>query len=234
MRVFARISSEQINHLAALLVIAAITADLLFVGVSVNTVSRWVLILSIMFMVIRIRDPQGIKAAPLVIMWALLAVLVVVTSLKWRISDSSEKSVKQEAGRSEMMQWVRDSQLMGPFLFPLHNPYRGMFDNFQLRTKRPVWVDWKQGAAVMWEPSFYWQWMPRFEEVNSLRTKEEFASYATQKSIPYLVLPRAIGECAPNSDPLFENAYYSVCVVGNNKTAKMESGAGRAVVQDEN
>jgi hypothetical protein len=230
----ANISKRQINYLAALLVIAAITTDFFFVGASVSTIARWMLILSIMFLVIKIKDEQSIKVVPLVIMWTLLAALVVITSLKWRVSDSSEKSVEQKAERSEMMQWVHESQLTGPFLFPIHNPYRGMFDDFQLRTKKPVWVDWKQGAAVMWEPSFYWQWMPRFEEVNALRTKEELADYATRKSIPYIVLPRAIGECAPNFDAIFENRGYSICIVGNNNAYNMESGAGRAVVQGAN
>jgi hypothetical protein len=224
--VFARISSEQTNYLAALLVLAAITANLLFVGVSVSAISRWVLILSIMFLVIRIRDPMGIISSPLLIIWAVLAALVVITSVKWRNSDSSEKSIKQNAERSEMMQWVRESQLSGTFLFPIHSPY-GVFDDFQLRTKKPVWVDWKQGAAVMWEPSFYWQWMSRFEEVNSLRTKDEFAGYATRKGVPYLVLPRAIGECTPDFDALFSNSGYSICVVGNNNVANIESGPGR-------
>jgi len=212
-RGFTAIPFKQVNHLAALLVIAAITADFLSDGVSVSTVARWFLILSIMFIAIRIRDLQGIRAAPLVIMWALLAGLVVITNFGWGTTDSAEKSVKQKEERSEMLQWVRESHLMGPFLFPVHNPYRGIFDYFQLRTRKPVWVDWKQGAAVMWEPSFYWQWMPRFEEVNSLRTRDEFVGYATQKGIPYLVLPRTIGECAPNFEAIFENLGYSICVV---------------------
>ena len=110
-----------------------------------------------------------------------------------------------------MVQWVRESKLNGPFLFPVDSRFRDLFNEFQLVTKKPVWVDWKQGAAVMWEPSFYWQWMPRFEAVKSLKTSEELADYAVRNNIHHIVLPTAIGKCTNDFDTVFENKSFSIC-----------------------
>jgi len=108
-----------------------------------------------------------------------------------------------------MTSWVRDSDLKGPFLIPLAAP----FDEFQLSARKTVWVDWKQGAAIMWEPAFYFQWMPRFREVKALRNSDEFATYAILNHIPYAVLSAADGSCPHRTEVVYRNSNFVVCRV---------------------
>ena len=183
------------------------------VVISLSYFARWILVLSIIIVVIYSNNNKSANKVALRILFSLLTILIIVVTHRWRNSDSPEISVKPKSERAEMMQWVRESKLNGPFLFPVNNLYVNYFNEFQLTTHKPVWVDWKQGAAVMWEPSFYWQWMPRYKEVKSLQTKEDFTGYATRNRIPNLVLPRAIGGCTPDFDVVFQNNDFSVCVV---------------------
>ncbi len=67
------------------------------------------------------------------------------------------------------------------FLVPLDMRLIG----FQNISHRGVWVDLRQGAAVMWEPSFYKQWAARISEQNSLGSVEARLSYACHHSISY-------------------------------------------------
>lgn len=202
----AAISSRDTRGLAALLVVAAIAADLWFVGISVGFMARWALILGVMGAASGATGRRGAGVAAMVAIWGVLAALVVATHVRARSREPAE-----DPARAELMQWVRRSELDGPFLFPVGRAYGQMFDEFQLRTRKPVWVDWKQGAAVMWEPSFYWQWMPRFREVKELRTAEEFAEYAVRRDIPCVVLPKSLGKCTSNADVAFENAAIAIC-----------------------
>lgn len=87
---------------------------------------------------------------------------------------------------AELTSWIRNSRLHGPFLLPMDD--NDHVDYFQLQSRRKVWVDWKQGAAVMWSPAFYWQWSTRLREVSALRTPAEMVSYARAHGIRYVVL----------------------------------------------
>ncbi|MGE4329703.1 hypothetical protein [Diaphorobacter sp.] len=84
-------------------------------------------------------------------------------------------------------------------------------DSLQVLTRVPVWVDWKQGAAVMWEPAFYQRWSTRYQEVRALQQPSEFVAYARQHGIRYIVLRRSRGDCAAGSELLYRNASYQLC-----------------------
>lgn len=204
------ISTTQINYFVTLLVVVAVIADLFHIGISLSTLARWVLVLSIIIAVI-LNNKTFASKVTLSILCSLLAALIITVTHKWKNSNPSETSIKSKTERAEMVQWVRESKLNGPFLFPVDSRFRDLFNEFQLVTKKPVWVDWKQGAAVMWEPSFYWQWMPRFEAVKSLKTSEELADYAVRNNIHHIVLPTAIGKCTNDFDTVFENKSFSIC-----------------------
>ncbi|TNJ39076.1 hypothetical protein FGF66_05745 [Chlorobaculum thiosulfatiphilum] len=91
---------------------------------------------------------------------------------------------------AELTSWIRSSRLHGPFLLPMDD--HDHVDYFQLQSRRKVWVDWKQGAAVMWSPAFYWQWSTRLREVSALRTPGEMVSYARARGIRYVVLHASV------------------------------------------
>jgi hypothetical protein len=84
---------------------------------------------------------------------------------------------------------------------------------FSVNSRRPVWVDWKQGAAVMWDPGFYWTWKPRLEAQRVLGDLAAKIAYARQNNIPFVVVRRS--EAHPGVAPLaFANAQFAVFYTG--------------------
>ena len=62
--------------------------------------------------------------------------------------------------------------------------YSGVFESV---SHRSVWIDFRDGAAVMWSPSYYSEWNRRVAEVNSLGSFATQASYARTNGIGYIV-----------------------------------------------
>ena len=58
---------------------------------------------------------------------------------------------------------------------------------FEFASHRRVWVDWKEGAAVMWSPSYYYIWWPRMSAVVGLGSHDERIDYAQKNGISYVV-----------------------------------------------
>ena len=149
---------------------------------------------------------------------ASLALLNVATLMRWRADGAARRS---EADRPfmKMVGWIRHSSLAGPFLVPVDADHRTRFDEFQLLALRPVWVDWKQGAAVMWEPALYPRWATRYEAVKKLRRADQFLGYAAANRIPYVVLPKDVGSCG-RSRMLYHDEHYSVCALAGEGEAR--------------
>jgi hypothetical protein len=115
----------------------------------------------------------------------------------------------QNRSWNELVAWVNTSNLHGPFLLP--NDDNDHSDYFQLQARKKVWVDWKQGAAVMWSPSFYNQWSHRTTEVSVLHTPEEYMAYAQKNGIHYLVLKSSDGSSPMGIKVLKRTPYYLLC-----------------------
>lgn len=104
--------------------------------------------------------------------------------------------------------FIKDSDIHGIFLLSVGDKNS---DQFQLQAKRKVWVDWKQGAAVMWSPSFYNQWMPRYKEVKNLNTPNEFINYAKAHNIHNVVIKSKDGSCPSSSYLVKSTTSYVLC-----------------------
>lgn len=65
---------------------------------------------------------------------------------------------------------------------------------------RSVWIDFRDGAAVLWSPSYYEQWHRRVAEVNSLDSFAERAAYARANGVGYII---AICDREPSLAPVF-------------------------------
>ena len=104
--------------------------------------------------------------------------------------------------------WIRNSDLHGPFIVPL-DEY--LYEDFTLRTRRPVWVDWKQGAAVMWQPSFYRQWAPRYASVKALSDASGLVAYAREQRVFNLLIRSNAPGCPESSHLRTATLYFSVC-----------------------
>jgi hypothetical protein len=58
---------------------------------------------------------------------------------------------------------------------------------FEAVSHRSVWIDFRNGAAVMWSPSYYEEWQRRVAEVNSLTSFAAKVGYARTNGISYIV-----------------------------------------------
>ena len=58
---------------------------------------------------------------------------------------------------------------------------------FQYSAQRRVWVDFRNGAAVMWFPSYHDEWRRKVVEVNRLTDPGKEAAYARRNGITYII-----------------------------------------------
>jgi len=74
---------------------------------------------------------------------------------------------------------------------------------FETVSHRSVWIDFRNGAAVMWSPSYYEEWHQRIADVNSLTSFAAKVGYARTNGIAYIV-----DVCAryPAIKPVFSTA----------------------------
>jgi hypothetical protein len=137
----------------------------------------------------------------------LLIVPIVATGYS-RMSPPGTWYTRLQAYRA-VQAWARQmTPAHAVFLVPLH-PL-----GFQLGAQRRIWVDWKQGAAVMWDPGFYAQWYARYTEVGQLQALADWQRYACERAIDYLVFDRGpegpLSQGTLTPAPIFENGSYSV------------------------
>lgn len=82
------------------------------------------------------------------------------------------------------MQPFRQGNASAPLEDPANVPGATIFE---YEARRRVWVDFKQGAAVMWMPSYHEVFWPRIKEVMSLSSHGDKIRYAQLHGIDYLV-----------------------------------------------
>jgi hypothetical protein len=95
----------------------------------------------------------------------------------------------------DVQRWARDTTPEDAlFLTPPD------LQGFELGALRRTWVSDKEGAAVMWQPSFYDQWFPREQDVRGLKSFAELSTYACQHGISFIVIDRRPKPTLPSSD----------------------------------
>jgi hypothetical protein len=73
-------------------------------------------------------------------------------------------------------------------------------DIFETVAQRSVWMDFRNGAAVLWSPSYYQQWHQRIAEINSLPSFAAEDTYAKSNGIGYIV---DVCRSDPTRSPVF-------------------------------
>ncbi len=146
--------------------------------------------------------------------WAVHAVVVGLVAATLLIWSELHRPARDLAGYGvtddfiALTDWTRRSTPEDSvFLLPLGRD----FDYFQLYARRQVWVDWKQGAAVMWEPAFHAQWARRYQQVRSLQSPADFIGFAGSNGMAFVVLRTKDGQCPGTADEVFRNASYTLC-----------------------
>jgi hypothetical protein len=147
----------------------------------------------------------GVPAGGAHLIWPVLGLLLVMPKIEQR--GDLIRAQPFAAPLLDLSQWIRHEGVHGPLLIEI----APALDSLQVLTRVPVWVDWKQGAAVMWEPAFHERWLTRYQEVRALNQPSEFVAYARLHGIQYIVLLRSRGDCAEASELLYRNDRYQVC-----------------------
>ena len=207
----------QSNHIPILLLILWFFGTVLFKGVTASLFLKFILLTLCFLAVLIDRFPKETQCKAIISGLSLILIASAVSGIRERIQNKALHHTDRLQWQ-EFTQWVRGSDLHGIFLVPpqikinssqpqkLYQPQ----DSFQLLARRAVWVDWKQGAAVMWSPSFHKQWMSRYKEISSLRNAEDLRDYATKNQIDYFVIIDGTG-CPSSSISLKISGKYSLC-----------------------
>jgi len=165
-------------------------------------------------------DATGTLASRLVAIWPMLVLVMLQTvlSLKEMHASLMAKAHPSALTRDwvDLTEWVRRHPVTGVVLVPVEVP-KGVevLSSFQLDARTSVWVDWKQGAAVMWAPSFYATWGSRYAEVSKLKSPEDFRDYARSRNVPLFVAQRSTGglPCPVDSVAIYQNSSFALCQV---------------------
>lgn len=83
-------------------------------------------------------------------------------------------------------------------------------DGFSLFSRRPVWWEQSQGAAVLWQPSFLPVWRSRKAALEAASTPQEIAALARREKVAYLVVPSAKAASFAGGAPAYANAHIAV------------------------
>lgn len=102
--------------------------------------------------------------------------------------------------------WARASTPPGTLFQSLHA------NGFATLSRRPVWFDHTQGAAVMWDPAFYQEWEQRRRLIRNAKTPEELAALARSEGISYLVVEsrQAVALEALGLKPVYRNRTFTI------------------------
>jgi hypothetical protein len=151
-----------------------------------------------------------VRRMTLALVFLFFASAIAARSIIWPVQDPASgrfDSTHENRSWLRFTDEIRVGDIHGVFLVPVGDEFEG----FQLQARKLVWVGWKQGAAVMWSPSFYRQWMPRYAEVSELKTPENFVNYAKKNGIHNLVVKTEKGGCPPPSTMRMESPPYLLC-----------------------
>jgi hypothetical protein len=116
----------------------------------------------------------------------------------------------EEAAVVDAAQWLRQNSEPDQLVLPLD------IMEFATLSRRPVWVDRKMGAAVMWAPFYYPQWHERMAAVKALTTLDAAQAYARMNGIAYIVLRLADQDRLGRSDHarvIYANPHVAVLAV---------------------
>ncbi len=112
--------------------------------------------------------------------FAAVGVLAVSQSI---VQQGLSRQTRLHRAWIEAQMWARANTDPGTlFLTPKH------LSGFATLSRRPVWVDWKSGAAANWRPDYFPVWRDRMREVQRLKSSEEWFAYARQNDIDYVVI----------------------------------------------
>jgi hypothetical protein len=101
----------------------------------------------------------------------------------------------------DAQRWARTHSAPGSLFLPLG------IDGFSTLSRRPVWVDWKVGAVVMWAPNLHATWSSRHAELKRVRSIPDGLDLARREGCAYLVCDASFdGAPSPTDTLVYSNA----------------------------
>lgn len=100
---------------------------------------------------------------------------------------------------TDLGRWVRDNTPPNSLILPVN------INGFSAVSRRPIWVDWKVGAVVMWEPALYSMWNERHARWRGINTLKEAVQTASIAGAAYIVFQQA--HIPQQNHPRLETVY---------------------------
>jgi hypothetical protein len=160
------------------------------------------------FILVRAAKPNIERTAALMLSLAVSASIGVTVFSKLQARVPRMRQADSSSPRA-LADWLRAHPVVGPLLLARS----AQADDFQLRARVPIWVYWKEGAAVMWYPPFYQQWSTRYKEVENLDSLEQLFTYAKANDIRYFIGKNEDDHCPAGSTAQREEAGFILCAV---------------------
>ncbi len=106
----------------------------------------------------------------------------------------------------EVQKWAaRETASDAIFLIPIDNKLIG----FQIGARRQIWVGYREGTSVMWDPKYFVTWSSRIAEVSRLKDVGAKLDYAASHGIDYI-----IESGQPKGPAVYQNRGFTVFAVG--------------------
>jgi hypothetical protein len=86
----------------------------------------------------------------------------------------------------------------------------GVADDFSLFSRRSVWWEQSQGAAVLWQPSFLPLWSDRRAALDAASTPQKIVALARREGIDYLVVRSSEAPTFGDLAPAYANAHFTI------------------------
>lgn len=86
---------------------------------------------------------------------------------------------------------LKDTQLWARSHTPPHTVFLPVgVEGFSTLSRRPVWIDWKIGAMVMWAPDTYKIWSTRWVQLKPVNSVAEAQNLARRENIGFIVFSK--------------------------------------------
>ncbi|MEL7729838.1 hypothetical protein AAG612_09890 [Citromicrobium bathyomarinum] len=119
--------------------------------------------------------------------------------------DFAPNPTEQQRDFREAQDWARVHTAIDAQFLPI-----GVEDGFSLFSRRTVWWEESQGAAVLWRPSFLPIWSSRKAALQAASTPEEIVALARREGVSFLIVPSTEVTKFESATPSYSNAHFAI------------------------
>lgn len=120
----------------------------------------------------------------------------------------------------DAQRWARANTLPDSAFLPI-----GVNDGFALMSRRPVWWESSQVAAILWQPSFYSLWSCRQAALEKAVDPSDILDLSRREGIPYIVTNATDVHRFANVPLVFRNDHYVILASGDRAASDNHASA---------